>query len=399
MHARRLLTLRGFAVLATALGVAVLANVLAAPVLLYVAVLLCALVVLAVIAVRVPRRSGTVTRRIDTDLLTVGEESEVSVRFDLRAMRAPFGAWEDQLPDAVAGDAKGDFPTDDGTHMRYTITGLRRGIWQIGPLALHTTDPFGCAQRYQEFGETRTVFVVPEIVPLTAMASAAGASGGTARTATTQLGQGSDNLSPRPYVSGDSMRRIHWRATAHRGDLMVRQEEAESSPDAIVILDRAESRWAPHGAEADAAFEAAVSACASVALHLEHEGCVVDVIDSAGILLGSLRGQEDDLDTLLVSLASVLPQGEPRPGAAVFDGTATGPLVMITGRISAEDAALLHHGGASAPVLLTTDPQPGSIDTATERGWAAAHLGNDVQSAWDDALAGRAVPGAGHVPR
>ena len=74
----------------------------------------------------------------------------MAVRFDLRALRVPFGTWQDTLPDAVAGDAEGEFPTDNGTHIRYSITGVRRGVWSVGPLSLRTADPFGLAQRVQD---------------------------------------------------------------------------------------------------------------------------------------------------------------------------------------------------------------------------------------------------------
>lgn len=399
MRRRRPLTLRGAAAVLAGLLCVIAANLLAAPVLLYVAILLFLLVGFAAFVVHVPRRSGPVTRRISTDLLTVGEESQVAVRFDLRALRVPHGTWRDQLPSAVSGDAEGEFPTDNGTHIRYAITGVRRGVWPVGPLLLRTIDPFGFAQREQEFGDTRTVTVVPEIVPLAALSGSVGAAGGTAHTSSTRLGQGSDNLSPRHYVSGDSMRRIHWRATAHRGDLMVRQEEEESSPDALVVLDRTARRWQRAGIEADPAFEAAVSACASIALHLVQEGYSVDVLDSAGGVLGVLRGHEDDRDSLLVALAMVSAQGEARDIAALFDGAPPGPLVMITGRLDEEDAALLRHGGAAAPILISTELLPGSADAAAALGWSSAQLSDDVASAWEDALPARMATGGGHVAR
>lgn len=394
---RRSLTLRGAAALLTGVLLVIAANLLAAPILLYVAMLLFLLVLIAALVVYIPRRSGAVTRRISTDLLTVGEQSQVAVRFDLRALRIPLGIWRDQLPPAVSGDATGEFPTDNGTNIRYSITGVRRGVWAVGPLTLRTLDPFGFAQREQEFGETRTVTVVPEVVPLAPLSSNFGAAGGTAHTSSTRLGQGSDNLSPRRYVSGDSMRRIHWRATAHRGDLMVRQEEEESSPDALVVLDRTARRWEHQGPDADPAFEAAVSACASAALHLVQEGYSVDVLDSAGAVLGRLRGHEDDRDSLLVALALVRPQGEARDIVTLFDGTPPGPLVFITGRLDEEDAALLRNGGAAAPILLATGLLPGAGDAAAQLGWSSASLTDDIAAAWEDALPARMATGGHHV--
>ncbi|WP_243224521.1 DUF58 domain-containing protein [Microbacterium sp. CIAB417] len=400
MSARRrhVLTLRGAGALLIGLLLVIAANIVSAPILLYVAVLLFALTALAVLVVHVPRRSGTVSRQISTDLLTVGEESRVTVRFALRSLRIPHGLWRDVLPDAVTGHAAGEYPPETGV-LRYPITGVRRGVWPVGPLVLRTTDPFGLAQREQEFGSTRTVTVVPEVIPLAPLAAHWGAAGGTAHTASSRLGQGSDNLSPRHYVSGDSMRRIHWRATAHRGELMVRQEEEESSPDAIVVIDRAAARWARADRGIDPAFETAVSACASIALHLAGEGYSVDVVDSAGTLIGALRGHEDDRDELLVALAILTPRGDARDLAAVVGGTPPGPLVVLTGRLSVEERDLLHHGGAAVPILLATHPAEGALVAASSMGWTGAVLTDDVSASWELALPERMLTGGGRVPR
>ncbi len=374
------------------------ANVLAAPILLYVAVLLLLIVGLAAVVVHAPRRSGSVARQISTDLLTVGEQSQVTVRFALRTLRIPHGIWRDALPDAVTGASFGEYPPENDL-LRYPITGVRRGVWPIGPLLLRTVDPFGLAQREQSFGETRTVTVVPEITPLPPLTVRLGAAGGTAHLSSSRLGAGSDNLSPRHYVSGDSMRRIHWRATAHRGELMVRQEEEESSPDALVIVDRSERSWNRAGDDADASFEAAVSTCASSALHLVGEGYGVDVLDSAGVVLGNLRGHEDDRDELLISLATLAPRGEARDISEIVRSAAAGPLVLIMGRLSVERAAHLHHGGAAVPVLLVTDPEPGALRAASANGWSVGLLTDDIASSWEDALPARVATGGGHVPR
>ncbi|MFK3678305.1 DUF58 domain-containing protein [Microbacterium sp. NPDC090218] len=396
MRRRRSLTRRGAGALIAALGCMIAANVLGTRILLYIGLLLAALTLFSLLAVRLPRRSGTVTRQISTDLLTVSETSRVTVRLSLRALRVPPGLWHDVLPDAVAGDSGGDYPPETG-QLSYLITGVRRGVWPLGPLMLRTVDPFGLAQREQTFGETRSVTVVPEIFALAPLAVRVGAAGGTAHTSSTRLGQGSDNLSPRGYIPGDSMRRIHWRATAHRGQLMVRQEEEESSPDAVVVLDRSARHWDAPGVDADPAFEAAVSLCASAAVHLASEGYSVDVIDSTGTLLGALRGHEDDRDGLLVALAMVTPRGESRDLATLIGGTPPGPLVFITGRLDEEDATLLRPAGAAAPMLFSTELLPGAAEAAAPHGWTVVALGSVIADAWEDAVSARI--GVGDVPR
>lgn len=388
MPRRRTLTLRGTGALLSGLGCLIAANMIGAPILLHIGVLLLALTAISVLVVQLPRRAGSVTRQVSTDLLTVSETSRVTLRFTLRALRVPRGLWRDVLPPAVTGDSAGEYPSETG-QLSYLITGVRRGVWPIGPLVLRTVDPFGLAQREQAFGETRSVTVVPEVFTLAPLTVKVGAAGGTARTSSSRLGQGSDNLSPRRYIPGDSMRRIHWRATAHRGQLMVRQEEEESSPDALVILDRSAARWERPGADEDRAFETAVSMCASVAVHLMQEGYGVDVIDSSGILLGTLRGHEDDRDGLLVALALVGPRGDARDIMTLVGGTPPGPLVYITGEIDEEDAALLRPSGAAAPMLFATAPHRGAGAAAEQHGWRFARLGDDVAEAWEDVLPDR----------
>lgn len=396
MRRRRALTFRGTGALLAGIGCLIAANLIGAPMLVYVGILFIAVTLIALLVVRLPRRSGSVARQISTDLLTVSETSLVTVRFDLRALRVPHGLWRDVLPEAVSGDAAGEYPGEDG-RLSYPITGVRRGVWAIGPLMLRTVDPFGLAQREQAFGETRTITVVPEVFALAPLAVKVGASGGTAHTSSSRLGQGSDNLSPRRYVSGDSMRRIHWRATAHRGQLMVRQEEEESSPDALVILDRSSPRWENPGDDADPAFEAAVSLCASVAVHLVQEGYGVDVIDSAGNALGTLRGHEDDREGLLVALAMVSPRGGARDITTLVGGTPPGPLVYITGTLDEDGAESLRPAGAAAAMLFATGLGDGAAQAAARRGWRVATLGADVAEAW--AEASPEGIGVGDVPR
>jgi len=391
---RRSLTARGMACLVAGILLAVAANVATSRPLLYVAVLLIALPLISALSVFLPRRSGDVTRVISTDLLAVGEVSRVSVRVDLRAGR-PTGTWRDTLPPAVRGDAHGEYPGENET-LRYDLEGVRRGISTLGPLVLRTVDGFGLTQREQAFGDTRTITVVPQVLALPPLATRVGAAGGTAQTRSSRLGQGADNLIPRPYMSGDSRRRIHWRATAHRGDLMVRQEEEEASPDAVVVLDRAAARWDRPGDDPDPAFETAVSLCASAALRFVQDGYSVDVVDSAGTLLGALRGHEDDRDGLMVALASVSPRGEARDLRTVVGNTPPGPLVIITGRIDATDADQLSTAGAAAPMLFAVHAASDALAAAAAHGWntAAVTPDGDLAEAWADALP---QAGASHV--
>lgn len=169
---------------------------------------------------------------------------------------------------------------------------------------------------------------------------------------------------------------------------MVRQEEEEASPDALVVLDRAADRWDRPGDEPDPAFEAAITLCASVALRLVTDGYSVDVVDTSGAQLGALRGHEEDREDLMVALAMTAPRGEPHDLRSIVGSTPPGPLVFITGRLEVEDAERLITAGAAAPLLFAADAGPEALAAAADHGWNTALLSADADIAqtWADAL-------------
>ncbi len=384
MRWRNPLTRRGIALLIGGAVVIATANLLAAPLLLYIGVFLVLLPVLALVLVLLPRRRGTVIRRFSADLLPVGGESAVVLRVTGGTLLPAPTRWHDELPIAVQGEAYGVLRAGD--ELRYTVTGVRRGRWPIGPLQLRTEDPFGLAQHMRRIGETSEILVAPRVESLLPLGTRSGSGGSAALSTSNRLGQGADNLSPRAYVTGDSMRRIHWRATARRGDLMVRQEEDESNPHALVILDNAAHHWDRAGDEGDPAFETAVSACASLAFSLAAEGFPVRVLDADGGELGTVSGGEDERESLLIALAEVALAEGRHPLAAIVGEATPGPLIVITGHIPEEDARLFHPGSAGTPILLLAAADTQSIETAVSRGWSGAALDEDIADSWADAV-------------
>lgn len=398
-------TLRGTGALLLTVAAFLIAERAGIPELLYFATLLAALLVAAAIALLLTRGAGTVTRVVSPDVPEVGGAATVTVRAGMRsALPSGPGRWSDTLPPALAGRAEGTSPatgsalSGDGAavQVRYEMVGVTRGIHALGPFEVTTTDPFGLLQRRLALGRKTAVTVAPAIVDLSPLPRASGEAGGSRQTSTLQLGQGSDNLVARPYAPGDSMRRIHWRATAHRDTLMVRQEEQESSPAATVVLDRALSRWSPLAASdpgADEAFETAVTACVSVVARLVHEGYTVDVVDSDGsLLMDPVEGGDDGEARAASAGFAVLRARTDDPARRVVPASAaalSGPVVVITGTLESDDRTTLgvvaHH--SALPVLLVV-AERAELEGLRAGGWRAAVLwpGGDVAAAWDDAM-------------
>jgi hypothetical protein len=410
------LTVRGTGALVLALICFIAAGEAGVAELMYFGILLLVTVAASVASLYIGRRSDAVTRALSPDVASVGRESHVSVRVGVRAaLPTPPGTWHDTLPKGLRGKADGIFPAL-GSGLRrdvrvvdlaYTVTGTRRGVHSLGPLSVRTSDPFGMARRTIVFGERTPVTVAPAVVDLSPLVDYAGAAGGTLHTTTNQLGQGADNLVARPYAPGDSMRRIHWRATAHRDALMVRQEEQESTPEATVVLDRAALRWSTEALQApgaDPGFEAGVSACVSVVARLVHDGYAVEVLDSDGTALygsGGIAeridgGDMTEVEAMLVQFATVTARRDdslPRLGR-LFAGVSTGPVVLIVGRLDPADADAIgpvaHH--STLPLVLAASPVGDALERAADHGWNVATIDpdRDLGLTWVNAV-GRGV--------
>ena len=122
-----------------------------------------------------------------------------------------------------------------------------------------------------------------------------------------------EDVTVREYRRGDDLRRVHWRSSARVGELMVRREEQPWQSRATLFLD---NRLRAHRGQGIASsLEAAVSAAASIAVHLSQRGFTVRLVTASGEDPASAWHYRDaDLNTgpLLEALAVVQPVHQPR---------------------------------------------------------------------------------------
>jgi hypothetical protein len=132
------------------------------------------------------------------------------------------------------------------------------------------------------------------------------------------------------------MRRVHWRASARYGDLMVRQEEHRSLPEARIIIDTRRDSYADAWGQQDdtaesPAFEWAIRMLASVTVHLRRAGFVVSIDETAPTQLPQLsrrRQRTWNDEEFLVSLAGVQLSDGDAPAASSMK---PGPVIAILG--------------------------------------------------------------------
>ncbi len=122
---------------------------------------------------------------------------------------------------------------------RTTTICRQRGRYRLGPLQLRTSDPFGLFPMTRNIAQTSNVVVYPMTFDIHRFALPIGVlSGGDAlRRRTHHITTNASGV--RDYVPGDSFGRIHWRSTARRNRLIVKEFELDPLADIWVVPDMA----------------------------------------------------------------------------------------------------------------------------------------------------------------
>ncbi|MGL5858268.1 MAG: DUF58 domain-containing protein [Angustibacter sp.] len=354
LNSFRRLTTRGRAVLAAGLTAVVCAYGLGQRDLLRVAVFLTVIPLLVVLLLTRMRYQLACARTISPARVPAGQSAQVTLEVvNVSSSRCGTVMAQEQVPDALGTPARFVLPGLEAGERRavsYPVTCHTRGRYQVGPLSLTVTDPFGMGQHQRSFTSRSDVLVVPTTVELPTLALG-GDWAGSGSTVSRTLGTaGTDDVTTREYQHGDDVRRVHWRSTARRGQLMVRREEQPWRSQATVLLDRRGSAYA----EGSDGFEWAVRAVASVAGHLSRRGYAVKLIDgSVGVQdavnvsspMWSGAGQVEDAPArhALDYLATCTAGGSLELSRATRATTRTpnGLVVAVLGTVREDDPALL----------------------------------------------------------
>jgi uncharacterized protein (DUF58 family) len=198
------------------------------------------------------------------------------------------------------------------TSYRRTLT--TRGLHRLTGLRLSTRFPFGLLRRSIDIDSPVDLLVYPALVPVADVALRA------------ELAEIGDKQSParsrsgdfhglRELRAGDDPRDIHWRTSARRGRLFVREFEEETGRSVVIVLDTAVDESAAE------AFERAVSHAASLALQLLRHGLRV------GLLAGDTFIPPDGgtagaiLRCLALVQITAADAGAPKPRARPWQGS------------------------------------------------------------------------------
>jgi uncharacterized protein (DUF58 family) len=360
-------TTRGKSFLAAGVTVAVISLGVDERALLSVGIVLFVLPLLATLAAGRARYRLRCLRKVTPPRVPAGRHAAVSLRLE-NVSRLPTGLLlaEDTVPYPLGMGTRPRFVLErieqgGARELSYPIQSGTRGHFTIGPLRVRVADAFGLVELGHSFATQSTLVVTPTITELrriTIAGSWHGEGSGQTRTAATA---GEDDVVPRAYRDGDELRKVHWRSTARHGELMVRREEQRWRNRAVLLLD---TRAGAHaGTGAGSSFEFAVSAVASMGVHLARAGLDGQLVTDNGAVSAPGTFEEALLDSLAVikmSRGTELCHGIDR-----ISGGAGGLLIAVAGRLSpgqARKLAATRRDAGTAMALLLAVPT-----------WASAH--------------------------
>ena len=196
----------------------------------------------------------------------------------------------------------------------YVLEGLPRGRYAFEETTAVIEDPFGFDRVELELTAPGALLVYPRLVELDRLFSETGASARDGRRLLLRRPSGFDLHSVREYQQGESLRTVHWRSTAKRGQLMVKELEDSPRDEVAVVLD------ADPAAVVGESFELQVRAAGSILLaHACRGRRAVLVVNSPQREQQRVHSADGDWRHALDLLAGVEPEAGPPLAAMLGD--------------------------------------------------------------------------------
>jgi uncharacterized protein (DUF58 family) len=186
----------------------------------------------------------------------------------------------------------------------YVLPRVPRGRYAFEAVRAELSDPFGLQRVVVPLPAPAALLVYPRLVRLERLFSDGGAGMRDGRPVLLNRRAGFELHSVREYVQGESLRNVHWRSTARRGELMVKELEDTPRDEVAVLLD-ADAR-----AIVGDSFNTQVRAAGSILdAHARRGRRAVLLVNGREQLVQHVRSPAADWRRALELLAAVEPNG------------------------------------------------------------------------------------------
>jgi uncharacterized protein (DUF58 family) len=239
---------------------------------------------LVALGVRLPAPALRAWVEVDRERALEGDELEaiVTVRAEQGVDRLEVGL---ALPDGIEL-AHGLNPVaihlsaDEERELPLRLRCTRWTSTELGVVWLRARDRIGLVHYEGRVDRRRPLRIYPSPERLRRLLAPARTQAATGSEVSPVRAEGLEFADTRPFVPGDRVRSVNWRATARRGSLVVNQRHPERNADVVIFLDSfAEARAAEQGT-----FEHAVRAAATLATRLLERRDRVGLVAFGGVL-------------------------------------------------------------------------------------------------------------------
>jgi uncharacterized protein (DUF58 family) len=195
------------------------------------------------------------------------------------------------LPGGVAvddGDAALAFhlPRNRRRTVTVRLRFPRWGVYPVGDVHVRAHDRFDLFRYDDRLDARRPIKVFPREEALRAVVRPARTQLHTGNQVSRRVGGGIEFAELRPFVPGDVVRSIDWKATARRGSPWVREHHPERNTDMVLFLDTFTDVWTGSATTVDRAVRAAASI---VGVYLERRDRV-GLVSFGGVLRWLMPG-------------------------------------------------------------------------------------------------------------
>ncbi|HXN05726.1 MAG TPA: DUF58 domain-containing protein [Nitrospiria bacterium] len=268
-------------------------------------------------------------RRVMPEWVTAGRPVEIGIQLKNRKRMAP--SFSLHIQDRLEG-----LPEDLGREIyffklaagkpverSYSLCFPKRGVFSFQGVTFSTRFPFGFFIKFRREKETSgtRIIVFPRTFNVSFIERREEREG---VPNLLRKGQGFSLYGFRPYSPGDDARTIHWKISAKRNKLIVRESELENEKKAVIYL--SDCSFGPPSGESSERFEKGIELAASFAKHFIDRGYEVGLeTDLRHLPAGSGKAQLKEILTFLSEVQAV--SGEP---ALKKERFSTPPSVVIS---------------------------------------------------------------------
>lgn len=372
LRLRKLFTLRGWGLLAGGACAIALAAIMGRKDLLTLGIFLLLLPLTAATLLRLSRAQLRVDRSFRPELGFARRSVQVQLRVSSNRHMRKRLSLKETLPATLGTGPRFYFPGrssefPDGktvSYYEYSVHPSERGRYDVGPLFIELIDPLGLSISAHRIRGVKRLTVAPPLQHLEPTNPTGSVQSQGSMVSPSLLHATEVSATTRQYQRGDPVRRVHWPATARHQELMVRQEEAVTHPEIVIVVDVATEHFAEPsrsgtlsvdsgatGLRSTPSFEWVVRAAMSLCAQFIEAGYQVRLLDFAGRRLPGLpehvgkHGHPDaisGIESVAHCLATVeLDDDAPTSlaqslGTSIAAGAPRGPVVVLAGTVSTD---------------------------------------------------------------